>query len=58
MRNAYYEIYVHIVCSVKNREQMITESIEKIIYSIIQSKVESHKTSVIAKGNTMDHIHL
>jgi putative transposase len=58
MRNTYYEIYVHIVWSVKNREQMINETIEKTIYPIIESKVEIHKAKIIAKGNTMDHIHL
>ena len=58
MRNTYYEIYVHIVWGAKNKEQMINSSVEKIIYPIIDTKVESHKASIIAKGNTMDHIHL
>ena len=58
MRNTYYEIYVHVVWSAKNKEPMVKENIEDIIYSIIESKVRSHKATVIAKGNTMDHMHL
>jgi len=37
---------------------MIKETVEETIYPIIESKVENHKASIIAKGNTMDHIHL
>ena len=37
---------------------MLTGFIENTIYPIIKSKISSHKACVIAKGNTMDHIHL
>jgi putative transposase len=58
MHNTYCEIYIHLVWGTKNREQLLTKNIENTIYPIIESKALSHKASVIAKGNTGDHIHL
>lgn len=37
---------------------MIKEKEENIIHSMIDTKVQGHKALVIAKGNTMDHMHL
>jgi putative transposase len=58
MHNTYCEIFIHIVWSTKNREQFLTKLIENTIYPIIDLKVAIHKAYVIAKGNTMDHMHL
>lgn len=58
MRNTYYEIYVHVVWSVKNREQMIKEDVERTLDSVIEAKVQSNKASILAIGSTMDHVHL
>ncbi len=58
MANSYYEIYLHIVWTTKNREEMITQDVERLINSIIESKVHNQDTRVIAIGNTKDHIHL
>ncbi len=58
MANSYYEIYLHIVWTAKNREEMITEDVEGLIKTIIESKVRNQDARVIAIGNTKDHIHL
>lgn len=58
MGNTYYELYIHLVWCTKNREPLIKEKMEETLYSVIEEKSRKFKAHVIAKGNTMDHIHL
>lgn len=58
MPGSYFELYLHLVWTVKNREQWLTADIEKPIIDIIKRKAAGQKGKVIAFGNTIDHIHL
>jgi putative transposase len=58
MRNSYYGIYLHAIWSTKNKEPMIKKELEESIHKIMYEKAIKYKTSVIAIGNTMDHMHL
>jgi putative transposase len=58
MPGSYFELYIHLVWAVKNREPWLTSDIEKSITDIIKMKAESQKARVIAIGNTIDHIHV
>jgi putative transposase len=58
MRRSYYELYVHTVWSTKNREPYILEKYEPPIIDIITAKCIKHKVTLLAIGNTDDHIHL
>lgn len=58
MKRSYFRIYIHLVWATKNKEQMILEEIEKVIYTIIEDKCREQGTKIIAIGNTKDHIHL
>lgn len=58
MPGSYFELYIHLIWTVKNREPWLTEDIEQSIADIIKMKAESQKAKVIAIGNTIDHIHV
>jgi len=58
MPGSYFELYIHLIWTVKNREHLLTPDIEKPIIDIIKRKAASQKARVIAIGNTIDHIHL
>jgi REP element-mobilizing transposase RayT len=52
MPGSYFELYIHIVWAVKNREHLLFPDLEKSITEIINIKAEKQKTKVIAIGNT------
>lgn len=58
MPGSYFELYLHLIWTVKNREPWLTADIEKPIIDIIKRKAVSQKAKVIAFGNTIAHIHL
>ena len=58
MPGSYFELYIHLIWTVKNREHWLTTDIEKSITDIIRMKAERQKARVIAIGNTTDHIHV
>lgn len=58
MPGSYFELYLHLIWTVKNRQPWLIPDIEKPIIDIIKRKAASQKARVIAIGNTIDHIHL
>ena len=58
MPGSYFELYLHLIWAVKNREHLLIPEIEKPIFDIIKRKAAGQKARVIAFGNTTDHIHL
>jgi putative transposase len=58
MQRSFFELYVHLIWTTKNREGMLTFDIEESVINITKAKAEKHKVSVIAIGNTNDHIHV
>jgi REP element-mobilizing transposase RayT len=55
---SYFELYIHLIWAVKNREPWLTTDIEQSVMDIIKMKAESQRAKVIAIGNTIDHIHV
>jgi REP element-mobilizing transposase RayT len=55
---SYFELYIHLIWAVKNREPWLTTDIAQSIRDIIKMKAESQKARVIAIGNTIDHLHV
>ena len=58
MGHSYYELYIHLVWTTKNKEPMITKELEESIHMIIRDKCSKFKIELIAVGNTEDHIHI
>lgn len=58
MNRSYYELFIHIVWSTKNRHPLIHKTIEDDIRKIIKAKCLKFNTQIIAIGNTEDHLHL
>ncbi len=58
MRRSYYELYIHIVWTTKNREPLINKMIEEDVYKINKAKCLKFDTQIIAIGNTENHLHL
>jgi len=38
MRQSYYELYIHIIWSTKNKEALINKKVENMIVSITKDK--------------------
>lgn len=53
-----WRTYYHLVWATRNREPLITETIELELYGYIQTKAKSLNCPVHAIGGTVDHIHL
>jgi REP element-mobilizing transposase RayT len=58
MSQTLVKLYVHIVFSTKNREDLILPQIEKELFSYIGGTVRSHKSVLLAANGTTNHIHL
>lgn len=54
----FWKCYYHIVWATKNRQPMITPSMEAILFSAIRSKSEELRCPVIAINAVADHIHV
>ena len=58
MANTYSKIYVHIVFSVKRRENIIERVWKNELYKYICGIVNGNKQKVFAIGGMSDHIHI
>ena len=58
MRTSFTQMYVHCVWATWNREPLITEEVQPIVYRTIGHQCEVLKCTVIAVGGIEDHVHL
>ena len=58
MSQTLVKIYVHIVFSTKNRENMILPQIEKELFAYIGGTLRKNKSTLIAANGTPNHVHL
>jgi putative transposase len=54
----YWQLFYHLVWSTKNRQPLLTPSVEKQIYGYLTSKAAGLRGVVYAIGGTRDHVHL
>lgn len=53
-----YSVYLHIVFSTKNREEILTNEIKDDVFYIFQSVAGKHHSYILACNGMEDHIHL
>jgi len=58
MPNTYTQIYLHIVFSVKGRQNLIQKKWKNDLYKYICGIVNGRKQKVYAIGGVSDHIHI
>ncbi len=58
MSQTLVKVYVHIVFSTKNRENMILPQIEKELFAYIGGTLRKSKSALIAANGTPNHVHL
>ena len=58
MAQTLVKIYVHIVFSTKNREDLILPQIENELFAYIGGILRKHNSVLIAANGTANHIHL
>jgi putative transposase len=58
MPNTFTKIYVHIVFSTKNREQIISKEWEDDLYRYITGIIQKRNCKLYAIGGMPDHIHI
>ena len=58
MSNVYHKLYYHIVWGTKNREPIITPTIEELIKYYIPKKVIEYDGVTLEFNTVSDHIHL
>jgi putative transposase len=58
MSGNYTQLYLHCVWTTWGRQPLITEEIQKIVYSSISKQCIDLGCKVIAVGGIADHIHL
>lgn len=51
-------MYVHLVFSTKNRENLILPQIEKELFSFMGGILRNHKSVLLAANGTANHVHL
>ncbi|MGD8245733.1 MAG: IS200/IS605 family transposase [Anaerolineae bacterium] len=54
----YWQLFYHLIWSTKNRQPLLTSSVEKQIYGYLTGKATGLKGVVYAIGGTSDHVHL
>ena len=54
----YWRLFYHIVWSTKNREPLLTPTVESIIYGFLRSKATGLGAQVFALNGTLDHVHI
>ena len=54
----YWQLFYHLVWSTKNREPLLTPTVEKHIYGYLTSKAVGLKGIVYTIGGTEDHVHI
>ena len=58
MADVYAQIYIQIIFSVKNRDSLINENFEEILYKYITGIVTNKKQKLLIINGMPDHIHI
>ena len=58
MANAYTQLYVHIVFSVKRRTNKVSPQWKDRLYKYISGIIKHRKQKLMVIGSMSDHIHL
>lgn len=58
MGKVYHRLFYHIVWTTKNKEQLITEEIEKYLFKYLENKAKRFGCYIHRCNGTEDHIHL
>jgi putative transposase len=58
MRQAYTQMYLHLVWATWDRLPLVREGFRQAIYGCIQEQVQKHRCEVLAIGGMEDHMHL
>lgn len=58
MAQTLVKIYVHVVFSTKNRNDLISAEIEKELFAYIGGILRKHQTVLLAANGTANHVHL
>jgi putative transposase len=58
MRQAYTQLYVHLVWATWDRMPLVLPRFREGIYGCIQEQVKKHGCEVVAIGGMEDHVHL
>lgn len=56
--HAFHQLHYHFVWTTKNRESLITSTLEKRLYPFLTKKTAELGAEVLALGGTEDHVHL
>ncbi len=54
----FYKLYYHLVWSTKNRQPILTETVEPLVYGFLQAKANQLGAYVYALGGIEDHVHM
>ena len=58
MANSFVSCLMHVIWSTKGRQNLITPELEERLWPYLGGIAREHKIIVLARGGTMDHIHL
>lgn len=58
MANTYFQLYIHIVFAVSQRDAMILEPWRDDLYRYIGGAVRNNECELVAIGGMADHIHM
>jgi len=58
MAQTLVKIYIHVVFSTKNRDDLILPEIEKELFAYIGGILRKHQSALIAANGTENHVHL
>ncbi|MBS0655246.1 MAG: IS200/IS605 family transposase [Verrucomicrobia bacterium] len=58
MANTYSQLYVHLVWSTKERENLIDMDIQNRLYKYMGGITKSEKATLLAIGGIANHVHL
>jgi putative transposase len=58
MAQTLVSLYVHIIFSTKNREDLIRPQTEDRLFAYIGGITNNHKCKLLAAGGTANHVHL
>src|SRR5690349_11285144 len=54
----FWKCYYHVIWATKNREALITPTVETVLFETIRSKSEELRSPVLAINGTADHVHV
>ncbi|SOD03819.1 REP element-mobilizing transposase RayT [bacterium JGI 053] len=58
MRQAYTQLYLHLVWATWDRMALVRPEFREAIYGCIQEQVKKHRCEPLAIGGMEDHVHL